>query len=123
MKEEWLPAGLELVLALDSVIDDKQTVAGDAVEAVLVSPARDSEHRIVLPTGARFSGIVTQLASVYRPVEHRTLRIEMRKASVGGKTYALRAIHKAAASDLKEAKLIYGSSYAVPLKLEAERRR
>ncbi len=99
--EQWLPAGLDLRVALAETLDEKKAYAGDPVEAVLTEPSLDAHGRTVLPRDTRLRGIITKLETFYQPDRYQALRIEFNHASFAGRDYSLRAIHKPTSKELR----------------------
>ena len=106
--EQWLPAGLDLHIALKGTLDENKAYAGDTVEAVLTAPAVDAGGREALPPGAQLRGIITKLETFNQPDKYQALRIEFNHASFGGREYLLRAIHKPTAKELRLATGLFG---------------
>ena len=107
VKEQWLPGGLDLPLALSSTIDAKTAYTGDPVEAVTTAPVRDSQGKTLIPQNAVLHGIITQLERFYRPQDYYALRLQFRWTSFAGKTYLLRASHKPTGKEKKVLNAIY----------------
>ncbi len=106
-KEEWLPPGLTLRIALKTPIDSKTAYAGDAVEGILTAPVRDLSGETLLPQNSIVHGILTQLQAVYQPETYYYLRIQFNTASFGGRTYLMRAIHKPSGKETRTLSLLY----------------
>ncbi|MDQ2711486.1 MAG: hypothetical protein M3Y24_04495, partial [Acidobacteriota bacterium] len=115
-KEEWLPAGLSLQIALKTPINSRTAYAGDAVEASLTAPVRNSQRETLLPENAVLQGILTQLQAVYEPETYYYLRIQFNSASFRGRTYLMRAIHKPTGKEAKTLSSLYRNG-ALPVEL------
>lgn len=55
-----LPSGTEIEASLQTALSTKTSQVGDRFTAVVTQPARDIDDRIVIPTGARINGQVTE---------------------------------------------------------------
>ncbi len=105
--EHWLPAGLDIPLALTSTIDSKTAYTGDPVEALTTGPVRDSQGKVVIPQSIVLHGVITRLERFYQPQDYYALRLEFRWAMFAGKTYLLRASHKPTGSETKVLRSLY----------------
>ena len=106
--EKILPPGLELQVALATAIDSKTAFAGDAVEATLTAPVRNSKGETVLPVNTVLRGVITQLSTFFVPQTYDVLRIEFNSATVAGRRYRLRATHQPTGKDKQLLTSIYG---------------
>ncbi len=106
--EKTLPSGLELQLALATFIDGKTAFAGDAVLATLTAPVQDRDGETLLPVNTVMHGVITQLSTFFVPQTYYALRIEFDSATVGARTYRLRATHQPTGKEKQLVAAIYG---------------
>lgn len=73
--DEWLPAGAELHVRLNTVITDGKTFTGDPVEGVLLNSFHVKGLNVTVPKGALLSGIVSRMELRYQPTQHYVVAI------------------------------------------------
>jgi hypothetical protein len=87
-----LPPGLEFRARIVSTIDSDSSAAGDPVEAVLRSPLRDKDKKVLAPEGARLHGRLMALEQSSHPQEYFRVVIEFESIEINGKPVPLHAV-------------------------------
>ena len=64
---------------------------GDPITATLVAALTDERGAVVIPAGATFHGVVTELKHAANPQDSGTLVLAFNRVSVGGTHYSLDA--------------------------------
>lgn len=84
VKTLTLPPRLPFTIALSRAISIKDSAAGDAILATLVSPLRKRHGTILLPKGAMLAGRILRLERIYGPSETLKLAIRFETVEVNG---------------------------------------
>lgn len=86
-----LAAGTVVSLTANDSISSKTNAVGDPIVATLVAPLVDENGEVVIPAGATFHGVVTELKHAANPQDSGTLVLAFNRVSVDGKSYLLDA--------------------------------
>lgn len=94
-----LPAGTVVTLTSSDSISNRTHVAGDPVRAVSAQAITDAEGNVVIPAGAQFDGVITQIEHAANPGDAGTMALAFNRVTFGGKTYALDAMSDSLATE------------------------
>jgi hypothetical protein len=86
-----LPQGMALELAAADTIGSAMSAAGDPVTATTTVEVRDERGRIVIPSGAVFTGNVAEIKHAGSPGGVGTLVLRFTELHFGGNTYPIAA--------------------------------
>jgi hypothetical protein len=85
-----LAAGTEIVVTADQSVSSKENKSGDHFEASIAEPVVVGD-KVVIPRGAKATGIVTDAKSAGRFKGHAALTVTLSSVRVNGKAYKVRA--------------------------------
>ena len=90
-KDEHLASGVEITLRVRDTISSRTNKSGDAVVATAVRPALSAAGDTVIPAGAVFEGVITDIAPSPNPRSEGRLAIEFSQVRYGGSSHPVRA--------------------------------
>ena len=96
-----IPAGTVITVRLGEQVGSKVSTEGAPFSASVSSPVPDSEGKVVIPTGAHASGVVTQAHPAGRFKGGATLALDLNSITIGGHVYP---IHTAVVSETSKGK-------------------
>jgi hypothetical protein len=89
--DQPLPAGLTLKASLENVIDDKNSYAGDPVEASLVEPLSVPGMNKLIPKGAMLHGVISEMEQHSETLDYWLFGIKFERLNSGQDSYILNA--------------------------------
>jgi hypothetical protein len=94
-----LPAGTVVTLTSSDSISNQTHVAGDPVRAVSAQAITDADGKVVIPAGAQFDGVITEIKHAANPGDAGTMALAFNRVTFDGKTYALDAMSDSLATE------------------------
>jgi hypothetical protein len=91
VRDEWLPAGTELHVRLNTTLDDQRSFTGDPVQGVLLNSFQVKHLNLTVPKGAAISGVVSRLEQRYQPSRHYLVAIRWDRLTWGQNSLLLNA--------------------------------
>lgn len=105
---ERVPAGLTMHVSLTTPLNDRDSYAGDPVDAVLLTPVKLPGSSDTIPRGARLHGVITQLDARFEPSDHFYLKIVFERITSGDRSYVVRAVHKPTGKEMDKVSSLFG---------------
>lgn len=106
-REEALPVGTVLHIALRSPITEETSFTGDPVQGVLLNAV--NAKGVQIPKNSPVSGVITTLREFDEPVQFYLVSIEFERLAFGGRTFVFRARPEALNLEAKKLSGIYKS--------------
>jgi hypothetical protein len=91
LRDEWLPAGMNLHVRLTTPLTDQSSFTGDPVEGVLLNSVHVRKLNITVPKGALLAGVVSRMELRYQPTRHYVVAIHWDRLTFGQNTLLLDA--------------------------------
>jgi hypothetical protein len=88
---QTLPAGTVVSLTATDTVSSATNSVGDPIEARLEADLLDETGAVVIPAGAVFAGVVTELEHAANPQDQGTLVLAFNRVTFGGNSYQLDA--------------------------------
>jgi hypothetical protein len=89
--DEWLPAGIDLHVRLNTTVTDGQTFTGDSVQGLLLNSFQVKGLNVTVPKGATVSGVVSKMELRYEPTRRYVVAIHWDRITFGQNSLRLRA--------------------------------
>jgi hypothetical protein len=101
-----LPPGLKLNVELTTDVNDQTAYTGNPIEGVLVD--RIERPGLVLPKGARLTGVITMFQVRFVPQRHYFVKVEFQHVTAANTEYSLRSVHQPSGREAEDLFYLYG---------------